>query len=580
MGLFLGSLCCLLAGGSLSLCLARSHRWSRRIGAGGAMLGSLLGLISALDGLSAASGWELHLPWSLPGASLRLGIDPLSAFFLIPLFLLSGLAALYGQEYLERQDSHSGQGPAWFHYNFLTASMALVFTAGNALLFLVAWEVMALSSFFLVTLDHAEERVRQAGWIYLLATHLGTAFLLIFFLLLGRQAGSFDFRDFSGAATGGATLSGVLFLLAVVGFGSKAGIAPFHVWLPEAHPAAPSHVSALMSGVMIKTGVYGLLRALIFLGPPPAWWGWCLVGIGIGSGVIGALSALAQRDLKRLLAYSSVENIGIIWLGLGLGLLGRQAGLPALAIAGFAGALLHVLNHAVFKGLLFLGAGTVLSIAGHRSLEALGGLYRRMPWTGLSFLVGAVAIAGLPPLNGFVSEFLIYRAGLQGALSPAGAVHVPSLVAIGSLALIGGLAAALFAKAFGIIFLGEPRDNRLAAAADPGLRMRLPLQLLALACLGLGLFSPYLLGRLGPVLTVLTGLDPEAVRGPLTAAVTPLLYVSAVAAAVLVLALGLYRLNRALLAHRAVGRTVTWDCGYAAPSARMQYTLPLSPGRC
>ena len=270
---------------------------------------------------------------------------------------------------------------------------------------------MSLASFFLVMFDDEKESVRRAGWIYLVAMHLGTAFLLAMFLLLGQERRLAGFRAALGRAR---RRSGVLFLLAVVGFGTKAGFIPLHVWLPEAHPAAPSHVSAVMSGVMIKTGIYGLLRMLTLLGPPPAWWGWTLLGIGVVSGVLGVLFALAQHDLKRLLAYHSVENIGIIALGLGVGLLGISYGNPTMAALGFAGGLLHVVNHAVFKSLLFLGAGSVLHATGTGEIDRLGGLLKRMPVTGATFLVGAAAISGLPPLNGFVSEFLIYLGALAG----------------------------------------------------------------------------------------------------------------------------------------------------------------------
>ena len=264
-------------------------------------------------------------------------------------------------------------------------------------------------------------------------------------------------------------LAGVLFLLAVIGFGTKAGFMPLHVWLPEAHPAAPSHVSAVMSGVMIKTGIYGLMRAFTFLGTPPLWWGWVLVAIGLTSGVLGVLFALAQHDLKRLLAYHSVENIGIIALGLGVGLLGMSTGSPVLIVLGFGGALLHVLNHALFKGLLFLGAGAVVHGTGTREIDQLGGLLKRMPWTAATFLVGAVAISGLPPLNGFVSEFLIYLGAFKGGISTGGPVAVPLLALIAGLALIGGLAVACFTKAFGIVFLGEPRSEHVVARARGGL---------------------------------------------------------------------------------------------------------------
>ena len=298
----------------------------------------------------------------------------------MPLFLLSAVAAVYGSEYLQVYREQKHLGASWFFFNGLVASMTLVVIARNGILFLMAWEVMALASFFLVTFEDEQPSVRQAGWIYLVATHIGTAFLLALFILLGQERGSLDFDQFTVSAG-----PGLLFLLAVIGFGTKAGFMPLHVWLPEAHPAAPTHVSALMSGVMIKTGIYGLVRVLTLLGPPPMWWGWVLCGIGLCSGILGVLFALAQPDLKRVLAYSSVENVGVITLGLGLGLIGVSVGDPSLAVLGFAGGLLHVVNHALFKGLLFLGAGAVMHGAGTRDMSQLGGLLKRMPWTGCFF---------------------------------------------------------------------------------------------------------------------------------------------------------------------------------------------------
>ena len=260
--------------------------------------------------------------------------------------------------------------------------MTLVLLARNAVLFLSAWELMAVSSFFLVTFEHERESVRSAGWIYLVATHLGTGFLLVLFILMGRETGSMDFTVWAAQGIHAPELAGMLFLLAVVGFGTKAGFMPFHVWLPEAHPAAPSHVSALMSGAMIKIGIYGLMRSLTFLGAPSIWWGWLLLFVGLASGVLGIIFALAQHDLKRLLAYSSVENIGLITAGLGLGLLGVSYNQPLISILGFGGALLHVLNHSLFKGLLFLAAGSVVHATGTRDTNRLGGLLKKMPWTG------------------------------------------------------------------------------------------------------------------------------------------------------------------------------------------------------
>jgi formate hydrogenlyase subunit 3/multisubunit Na+/H+ antiporter MnhD subunit len=345
---------------------------------------------------------------------------------------------------------------------------------------------------------------------------------------------------------------------------------PFHVWLPEAHPAAPSHVSAVMSGVMIKTGIYGLVRVISLLGPPPLWWGWLLIGVGLTSGVLGVLLALAQHDLKRLLAYHSVENIGIIALGLGVGLLGWSTGSTFLMVTGFGGGLLHVVNHALFKGLLFLGAGAVLHATGTLNLERLGGLSKRMPRTSFAFLVGAVAICGLPPLNGFVSELLIYVGAFRGAGASSPAVVVPTLAVLAGLALIGGLAAACFTKAYGIVFLGEPRTE--VEAHDPGPAMRLPMLVLIAACGAIGLGAPLLVPHLGGVVASVTGL-PLSDLAPLLVEPARWLAVSSVASLALLGLVGaLALLRRRLLSRRTVGLAGTWDCGYVAPTARMQYT--------
>jgi formate hydrogenlyase subunit 3/multisubunit Na+/H+ antiporter MnhD subunit len=427
---------------------------------------------------------------------------------------------------------------------------------------------MALASFCLVTFEDERDEVRDAGWTYLVATHLGTAFLLAFFVLLGRGSDTLDF-DRLYAAPADASL---LFLLAVVGFGTKAGFVPFHVWLPEAHPAAPSHVSALMSGVMIKTGIYGLVRMLTVLGPPPPWWGWLLCGIGASSGIFGVVFALAQSDLKRLLAYSSVENIGIIALGLGLGVLGLGTGAPVVAVLGFGGALLHVLNHALFKGVLFLGAGVVAHTTGTRELDRLGGLLRRMPQTGAAFLTGAVAISGLPPLNGFAGEFLIFLGALHGVMAAGLATAIPGVVVIGGLALIGGLAAACFTRAAGIVFLGEARSEYPAHPLEPGVAMRLAMGLLAAGCVLMGLLAPWVVGALAPVIESATRLPIDTVRANLEPAVVALRCVVGAGLGLGVLIALLGGMRRWLLAGRHVEASVTWDCGYAQPAARMQYT--------
>jgi len=567
MHLLLLAIATLVGSGAAGLVWART-RWVSRVGAAGAVAGCAMAIVPAVRVLAGAPTESLRMSWQVPYGAFFIEIDPLSAFFLVPILCLSALAAVYGAEYLGAYREERRLGSAWFFFNALVAAMVVVVVARNAVLFLLAWELMALASFFLVTFEDEKPSVRDAGWMYLVATHLGAACVLALFVLLGCGSGSLDFDRMSGASAP----VGLLFLLAMVGFGTKAGFMPFHVWLPEAHPAAPSHVSAVMSGVMIKTGIYGLVRILSFLGPPPAWWGWLLCGVGLTSGILGVLFALAQHDLKRLLAYHSVENIGIIALGLGVGELGLSVGSAPLAVLGFAGALLHVLNHAIFKGLLFLGAGAVAHATGIRDIDHLGGLLKRMPWTGLSFLIGAVAISGLPPLNGFVSEFLIYLGAFRGALSADTTAAVPLFGVVAGLALIGGLAAACFTKAFGIAFLGEPRSAPAWRAHEPGLAMRLPMLLLAASCVAIGCLAPLVIGMLAPVVERVSGLSPETVRGVVVSATGPLSFVALAALGILLLTALLAGLRQRLLSGRRVEETCTWDCGYARPSPRMQYT--------
>ena len=583
MTLLLSAMAILLAGAVAVLLLGRvgppllrsygetGRNWSW-LATGSVVIAAGLGSIPAVQVLLGGPIKPLHLPWSMPFGEFFIELDPLSAWFLIPTLVLSALSAIYGVEYLRSCEGKRSLGPVWFNYCLLVLGMVLVLVARNAVLFLVAWELMALASFFLVTFEHEKESVREAGWIYFVATHLGTAFLLAFFLLLARETGSMDFNVWveKGIHTQG--LAGILFLLAVVGFGTKAGFMPLHVWLPEAHPAAPSHVSAVMSGVMIKTGIYGLLRAFTFLGNPPLWWGWGLIAIGLTSGVLGVLFALAQHDLKRLLAYHSVENIGIVALGLGVGLLGSSTGSSILIVLGFGGAMLHVVNHALFKGLLFLGAGAVLHGSNTLEIDHLGGLLKRMPWTATLFLIGAVAISGLPPLNGFVSEFLIFLGAFKGGISTAGPVAVPLLAVIAGLALIGGLAVACFTKAFGIVFLGEPRSEHASHAHESGWAMRLPMLALAAGCVLIGLLAPIVVQGLRSVLEEVAAGQREVVGINLAVTTNTLTFVMIGALTLLLVAAALIWLRRSLLAGRRVESGATWGCGYAKPTARMQYT--------
>ncbi|PWB73050.1 hypothetical protein C3F09_05745 [candidate division GN15 bacterium] len=558
----------LLLSGVASLIVRRSPGAATFVAVSGALLACLMGLVAAVIVLSGGGYDYLEWAWSIPGGSFALGVDALSAVFLIILFFVSIPVCLFGVPYLRTYGSRQNLGAAWFFTCLLIASMAMVVLARNAVLFLVSWELMSVSSFFLVTFEKGKPEARSASLIYLVAAHIGAALLLVLFLLLGRD-GSLDFDQFSVAGN-----AGLLFILCLLGFGSKAGFVPMHVWLPEAHPAAPSHISALMSGVMIKMGIYGIFRTITFLGNPQPWWGWLLLGIGVTSGTLGVLFALAQHDVKRLLAYHSVENIGIIAMGLGLGLLGLSYGSLPIAVLGFGGAIFHVVNHALFKGLLFLSAGAMAHTTGTREMDKLGGLLKRMPWTASLFLVGSVAICGLPPLNGFASEFLVYMAGLYGSTGTIGGTAVAGLVGMSSLALIGGLAIACFTKVFGVVFLGEPRSVNAGDVHDASPTMTVSMMILGAACLAVGLLAPFAVKALIPVIAIIAHTPLGIAREAVTRATAPLYTVTSVSLILVGVILAAVLLRSMLLRGRIVRTAGTWDCGYAAPSARMQYTAP------
>jgi formate hydrogenlyase subunit 3/multisubunit Na+/H+ antiporter MnhD subunit len=539
-----------------------------------------------LEVLAGGSPLSWRNAWEVPYGTAYLELDALSAFFVLVILAVSALAAIYGAGYLGghhpaikplvgsqdlREDRTRSLGPPWFFFNALSASMALVALARNGVLFLVAWELMALASFFLVVFEDEEEGVTRAGWTYLVATHLGTSFLLVFFAILGREAGSLDFDRVQTVALS-PTLTNTLFLLGLVGFGTKAGLMPFHVWLPEAHPAAPSHVSAVMSGAMIKMGIYGILRMLGLLGPLDAPVTWALVTCALLSAVLGAVFALAQRDLKRLLAYSSIENVGIVCLGIGVGLLGREAGSASVTVLGFAGALLHVWNHAVMKSLLFLSAGSLVRAAGTRSLDRLGGLLKRLPSTGAAFLVGAIAICGLPPLNGFASELLVLLGSLYGGTTLPATSSLAMIVVAAALALTAGLAAVAFTKAAGIALLGEPRSSAASAARETGAAMRWSVLALSGGCVALGGAASWVVTSLAPVLQEVSVLPGSTLEEGLALA-SHSLGAAVVASALLAILVALFvALRASILAKREVSTAVTWDCGYARPTPRMQYT--------
>ncbi|HTQ31841.1 MAG TPA: proton-conducting transporter membrane subunit [Opitutaceae bacterium] len=523
------------------------------------LAGASAALAAALRVLMGAPAWDWRSGFALGGETVHLRLDGISAFFLVLVSVVGGVGAIYaGGYWTDREHPDSApRGRLW--WNVMVLSMGGVLLSANGLHFLIAWELFAVSGYFLIALDRRQREARSSGWLYLAASHLGTLCLFAFFGAMAARTGSWEL----GAMHGRADLA-PLFWLALLGFGAKAGLFPLHIWLPSAHANAPSHVSALMSGAAIKMGVYGIIRFSGWLPLPPAA-GWVVIGLGAASALLGIAFAFAQNDLKRLLAYCSVENIGIIGIGLGGALLAATHGNAPWGRLLLAGALLHVWNHALFKSLLFFSAGSVLHATGTRQMSRLGGLWRSMPWTAGLFALGAAAISGLPPLNGFVSEWLVYF-GLFDAATGRGPLAWAAMPAIVMLAMAGALALASFLKASAVVFLGAPRTKIAEHAHESGWLMRGPMLVMAAACVAIGLapfvFWPAVVRAVGEWNPAWSMAEPPA----------PLLTLSlmqvAFAALFLAAGIGLWRKTSAA----GLRRGPTWDCGYAAPTARMQYT--------
>jgi hydrogenase-4 component B len=545
-----------------------------------ALAGSGLQIAAAAMALASGMDATWRLPSGIPVFSFAIRMNALSAFFSLALGILGAAASLYSLGYLARMEERRAAALGFF-YNVLLASLTVVFTAGNVFCFLTAWEVMAISAWCLVTFEHEKPRTRAAGMLFLIMSHAGTGMLMVGFLMLARAAGSMEFAALHRVASTLPPLEQTaVVLLFFAGFGVKAGIIPLHVWLPAAHPVAPSNISALMSGIVIKTGIYGMALVFFdFFEVPPLWAGMMVLATGVVSALLGVLYALMEHDLKRLLAYHSIENIGIILIGFGAGMMFRALGHPALGAIALVAGLYHTLNHAIFKCLLFLGAGAVQHATGTRNMEELGGLVRRMPATSLFFLVGAVAISGLPPLNGFVSEWLTYQALLAGFGSTQTLTRVAFPIAGALLALTAALAAACFVKAFGISFLALPRSTKAAEAIEAGWEMRAAMAFLAVGCVGLGLGATWFLPVFDPVTRQTVGVQASAAliagNGFLLTAGTARAGTVSPAGITLMLAL---LAGLPLIFHLVWGRgsrraaSPTWDCGLPGLTADNQYT--------
>ncbi len=526
-------------------------------------LGCLMGLFSIATPLFESEVIRYSWSW-LHIFTLSFSLDSLSALFLIPIFGVCPLAVLYSFHYMNNNEQRGRIGSNYLFLNVLIVSMALVAVADNIISFALVWEMMSLSSFFLVMHEYQKEATRRAGYIYFVFSQVGAMFIFAAFALAFSHTGAYNFASFAAMPL---NIKMIVFFLALVGFGSKAGIFPLHMWLPHAHPAAPSNISAVMSGVMIKMGIYGIIRLYSQLEVTELIFGQTLLVFGMISGVLGVVYALGKHDLKKLLAYHSVENIGIILIGAGIGMMGIASNNMVMASFGFAGSLLHVLNHSIFKSLLFLGAGAVLQKTGIRHIDQLGGLIKRMPITGVTFLTGSISISGLPPFNGFVSEFLIFYGAFHG-LSLHGSAFIFSMFAIISLAIIGGLAAACFTKVVGVVFLGEPRTKKSAEAIEVGFSMTLSMILLAVMCCVIGVFpEPF-------VQTVFMGLNSISTLAPTGTEEVAVITSNLALAARLFLALFLLSnfLQKLFYLGKKIDHGSTWGCGFTQPNVKMQYT--------
>ena len=539
----------------------------------GALVGVALALVALVNAAQPAD--QLVLPLGLPDLPFHLRSDALSDVFLFLLGAASAGVSIFGAGYF-RSGEGTAPGLLCLQYHLFLASMGLVLLADDAYLFMLTWETMALSSYFLVTTQHRLPEIRRAGFLYLLIAHVGAIGILLSFGVL--QGGSWQFTfDAMRAAQLSPAWAAVAFLLALFGFGAKAGLVPLHVWLPEAHPAAPSPVSALMSGVMLKTALYGLLRVTFdLLGEPVWWWGLVPLAFGLFSAIYGVVFAAAQTDMKRLLAFSSIENIGILFTGVGLAIVFGGVGMRTLASLALVAVLYHAVNHAFMKSLLFVGTGSVLHATRERNLGRLGGLIHRMPWVAWLTLIGALAIAGLPPLNGFVSEWLLLQAFLSAYQVPKPFLGMLLPLGAALIALAAALAGYVMVKFYGVIFLGQPREASLERAHDAGWLERIGLGWLAAGCVVLGLFPRHFIDLLELVPMQFGLIQARTIGGnwwrviPVMerqAAYAPVLFLLVVG---LVIALTVFVVSR--LYHVRARRSAPWDCGFARLDARMQDT--------
>lgn len=523
------------------------------------------GLIPTLSG-STPLTWKIIL--SAPIYEVTLRLDPLAAFFVLLISLGGVLAAIYSKGYMKMyRTSRYSLSTYYICLGILVATMQLVVLVQNSLAFLIVWEMMSFSSFFLVSFEHEKPEVRQAGLYYLIAMQVGVAFLIAAFSWLYHLSGSLDFSSFSQISGSGSLT--LIFIFFFLGFGTKAGFIPLHSWLPLGHPAAPSGISAIMSGVMIKTGIYGILRMLLLLPATNLYLAYFVLGISLLTGIYGIMNALVQSDIKKLLAYSSIENIGIIGIGIGIGMLGQFYQLNTLIMFGYLGALLHIFNHFIFKTLLFMGAGAVYTQTHTRNMEKMGGLIQLMPITSTLFLIASLAICGLPMFNGFISEFVLYRGLADGVTQASLPLNLAMLAGLAGLAFIGVMAIICFTKAYGVCFLGSSRTIFKHQPVEVSGFMKIPMLLLSVLIVLIGLGAPLIMPIMLPLMKQFIPLSALPLWQEL------LHTVQLFSSGLIILTgfiLTILALHRLLLRNKKVEKSSTWGCSYLGGNSKMQYT--------
>ena len=520
---------------------------------------------------------EIQLYFSEPIGISFLRLDPLAAVFILIISAGSLLAAVYSIGYMKMYSElparQAGNKAAlsgyYFFLGLLSASMLLVVTVQNAILFMIVWEIMSVASFFLVSFENEKEEVRKAAIYYFTAMQIGAAFLIAAFAWTSSSSGSLDFLSFHSVLNNSSSISIFLFLLFFIGFGTKAGFVPMHTWLPKAHPAAPTGVSAMMSGVMIKTGIYGILRIILISGTINIKLAYLVFAVALATGIIGIANSISQKDLKKLLAYSSIENIGIIGMGIGFGMLGLAYNNTMIALLGFLGALMHVVNHFTFKSALFYGTGIIYSKTHTRNIDRLGGLVKYLPKTSILFLISALAISGLPLLSGFVSEFLIYLGIVKSFSINNLSLNIFAVIGLSGLAFIGAMALLSFTKLYGIAFLGLPRTKLHKTPDEKEFSLLAPMGFLVAIIIAVGLFPFVAVYLLGNVVKQFLPVNPIAEFTQV------LMTLKILSGSILIfgsIVLFFYLIRSFLLMKKEAASFKTWDCGYQEGSSRLQYT--------